>query len=235
RSWNDALARRPRTAVVANADDPLVAWAASGSADVTWVSAGLPWTHDATSCLACGGLIRFGTRGWCCTACPARRPDPTVSLAGRTVHSPWADALPLRLRVPGRCNVANATFAATAAMRLGVPPAIAADAAAAICSVDGRYSRVRVGDRVARLLLAKNPVGWMETFDILAPAPTPVVIVVNDGTADGRDVSWLWDVPFERLGRRSVVAAGTRAVDLGLRLRYAGVPHAVVPDPVDAI
>src|SRR5205823_6263241 len=80
-----------------------------------------------------------------------------------------------------------------------------------------------------------NPVGWMETFDILAPAPTPVVIVVNDGTADGRDVSWLWDVPFERLGRRSVVAAGTRAVDLGLRLRYAGVPHAVVPDPVDAI
>src|SRR5205085_2177985 len=144
----------------------------------------------------------FGPTGWQCTSCPARRPDSAVTLAGTTVRSPWADALRLHLRVPGRCNVANAAFATTAAIRLGVAPAVASAAAGAIRTVDGRYSRVGVGSRCARLLLAKNPVGWMETFDMLAAAPAPVVIVVNDGAADGRDVSWLWDVPFERLGRR---------------------------------
>ena len=73
---------------------------------------------------------------------------------------------------------------------------------------------------------------------LLDPA-SALLLVVNAREADGRDTSWLWDVPFERLtparGMRSVVAAGERAADLGLRLDYARVEHRTVPDPLAAL
>ena len=87
----------------------------------------------------------------------------------------------------------------------------------------------------ARLLLAKNPAGWLEVFDVLRPPPVPVVVAINARIADGRDPSWLWDVPFERLAGRLVVASGERARDLAVRLRYASVEHGLEPDPVAAI
>ena len=61
------------------------------------------------------------------------------------------------------------------------------------------------------------------------------MLSVNARTADGFDTSWLWDVPFERLAGRAVVATGERRLDLAVRLRYAGVDHAVVDGPVSAI
>jgi UDP-N-acetylmuramyl tripeptide synthase len=75
----------------------------------------------------------------------------------------------------------------------------------------------------ALLLLAKNPAGWEEVFDMLPPPPAPVVVAVNARTADGHDPSWLWDVPFERLAGRPVVATGERYLDLAVRLHYAGL------------
>ncbi len=89
-----------------------------------------------------------------------------------------------------------------------------------------------------RLLLAKNPAGWTAIFDLLdesGPNHLPVVLSVNARVADGLDTSWLWDVPFERLAGRPVVATGDRRLDLAVRLRYAEVPCTVVPDPLDAL
>ncbi|MCL2451100.1 MAG: DUF1727 domain-containing protein, partial [Polyangiaceae bacterium] len=75
-----------------------------------------------------------------------------------------------------------------------------------------------------------------EALDILAPPPAPVVAAINARVADGHDPSWLWDVPFERLAGREVVAAGDRALDLAVRLRYAGVEHRVHSgSPLDAV
>ena len=85
------------------------------------------------------------------------------------------------------------------------------------------------------MLLAKNPAGWLEVFDLLSVPPTPVVIAVNSRVADGRDPSWLWDVPFERLQGRVVVATGERSRDLAVRLHYAGVQHRHEPDPLLAM
>jgi UDP-N-acetylmuramyl tripeptide synthase len=79
--------------------------------------------------------------------------------------------------------------------------------------------------------MAKNPAGWQEALDILAPAPSPVILGINARVADGHDPSWLWDVPFERLAGRRVVATGERALDLAVRLRYAGVEHEVHRGP----
>ncbi len=238
-TWRDVLARSPRIHVVANADDPLVAWAASAASSVTWVGAGQPWTVDAAGCPNCGGRIHFGTEGaasgWACSACPLARPDLDAWIEGQTIVTRDGSRLAFHLRLPGRCNEANALMAMVAAGRFGVPGEAALAAMAGTSEVAGRYRSVVAGSTTARLLLAKNPAGWLEVFDLLAPPPTPVVIGINARIADGKDPSWLWDVPFERLRGRLVVATGERSRDLAVRLHYAEVEHRHEPDPVLAI
>jgi UDP-N-acetylmuramyl tripeptide synthase len=236
-SWRRTFGAEAEAAtVVANADDPLVVWGAHGAADVCWVGAGQPWTLDASGCPRCGGRIVFGHDGaWACDGCDFRRPHLDVRLEAGWVIGPDGRHTRLRLSLPGRANQANAAMALAVAARLGVDPEAAATAMGEVCEVEGRYATAQVGAREARLLLAKNPAGWLEVFDVLRPPPVPVVVVINARIADGRDPSWLWDVPFERLAGRLVVASGERARDLAVRLRYASVEHGLEADPVAAI
>ena len=90
-------------------------------------------------------------------------------------------------------------------------------------SVAGRYTTVERDGRVLRLLLAKNPAGWLEAFDVTDPA-LPVILSVNAQVPDGRDTSWLWDVDYGVLKGRPVAVTGERRLDLALRLHVAGVP-----------
>jgi UDP-N-acetylmuramyl tripeptide synthase len=232
--WREAVASNPAAHVVANADDPLVVWSATEAQTVTWVAAGQPWQEDAVGCPSCGGRISFVEADWGCQACDFARPQPAVSIEGGDLVTAEG-TFPLRLALPGRANRANAAMAATAAAVAGVGTAEALSAMAATAEIDGRYRRASVGGAQARLLLAKNPAGWLEVFEMLAPAPTPVVVVINARVADGRDPSWLWDVPFERLAGRPVAASGERSRDLAVRLSYAGVDHRRIDDPVEAI
>ena len=236
-SWRATIAERQAggrpTHVVANADDPLVVWAALASASVTWVGAGQRWTADASGCPSCGSRITFAdeTAGsWACSSCDLRRPALDIWLDGDAIVTRDGARVPLHLRLPGRCNQANAAMAMAGAGHLGVDATDAVAAMAATGEVGGRYRTISVGSTSARLLLAKNPAGWLEVFDLLAPPPTPVVVAINARIADGRDPSWLWDVPFERLKGRLVIATGERSRDLAVRLHYAGVEHRVQPD-----
>ncbi|WP_137816680.1 DUF1727 domain-containing protein, partial [Gandjariella thermophila] len=77
--------------------------------------------------------------------------------------------------------------------------------------------------------------GWQEMLSVIADHQRPLVIAVNAREADGFDTSWLWDVRFELLRGRHVIASGERATDLAVRLRYAGVAHELQPDPVAAV
>ena len=101
--------------------------------------------------------------------------------------------------------------------------------------VAGRFTTRLVGGVRTRLMLAKNPAGWSELLDLVGKDDGPIVISINSRTADGADPSWLWDVPFERLSPRVVVATGDRCRDLSVRLHYAGVPHVMEDDPVTAV
>jgi lipid II isoglutaminyl synthase (glutamine-hydrolysing) len=260
--WREACRLAgPGSVVVANADDPLVVWAASAAPRVTWVGAGLRWNHDAAGCPQCGGPVQFepvpvradvaapgsisnasgsNDAGWRCGACGFSRPSPDIWLGPEGVHegrvlfgSGQQFSLPLGL--PGRCNQANAAMALAGAIALGadIDPAMAA--MGSVHEVAGRYATVLVGATRCRLLLAKNPAGWAEVFDMVAPAPAPLVISINARTADGHDPSWLWDVPFEWLRGRRVVATGERRLDLAVRLHYAEVEHTLEPGPVAAV
>lgn len=222
--------------VVANADDPLVVWAATAAPNVEWVGAGALWQSDAVGCPACEGPIVFepSGSGWS-SGCGLRRPDPALSLAGDDVLLPGGLRLPLRLGLPGRFNRANAAVALAAALVLGAEPEPALAAMRKVEDVEGRFSTLQVGTVRARLLLAKNPAGWTELLELLGDGRMPVVVGINARVADGHDPSWLWDVPFERLADRQVVATGERARDLAVRLRYAGVSHVCVPDQLEAL
>ena len=242
--WRAALAAAPRATVVANADDPLVVWAAGAAAKVSWVGAGLRWQLDAVGCPSCEGRIAFDAAGsWACaTGCGFERPVPTATLLSPEPEAAgyrglWDDGRsePIPLLLPGRFNHANALMAAVAAESLGVPASVGLAAMATVDQVAGRFT-VRVVDGVQiRLMLAKNPAGWSELLDLVAHDEGPIVISINARTADGADPSWLWDVPFERLSERVVVASGDRCRDLSVRLHYAGVTHMMEEDPLAAL
>jgi len=249
--------------VVANADDPLVVWAARPAGDrVRWVAAGQPWTADAMVCPRCAHLLNRGDvaeprpgapsaagvaapaeaaphsgADWWCTHCGLRRPTASVTVTPTgacTARLSTAEGTTtVSLQLPGRCNLANAAVAVSAAVAVGVPLGTAAAALPAVRSVQGRYSTGTLAGVPVRLLLAKNPAGWVEMLDLvdeLGPR-TPVLVHFHARGADGRDPSWIWDVPVRRLLGHPVAVSGERAADVLLRLATAGVHAEAVSDP----
>ncbi len=239
--WRAALAASPHTHVVANADDPLVVWGAGAARHVHWAGAGLRWQLDAVGCPSCGGRIEFGLSGWSCASeCGLARPSPEARLEctpDGSARGTWADgrSYPIELALPGRFNRANALMAAVASEACGVDAGVALRAMKGVEEVAGRFTVKPVGGVPARLMLAKNPAGWDELLDLVALDECPVIVSINARVADGADPSWLWDVPFERLAGRVVVATGERYRDLSVRLQYAGVEHRREADPVRAV
>lgn len=234
--WRAMGATLPHTVAVANVDDPLVVWAALGFSQQVWVAAGQKWVLDATVCPACGELLSRTPGQWACGSCGLARPAPSVvteSVDSIRVDGERYDA---QLALPGVVNTGNAAMALAAArVAFGVEPAAALAAMSVVGDVQGRYRQVPLGGRTARLLLAKNPAGWLEMLELVESAPPrPMVIHFHARVADGRDPSWLWDVPLERLAGRELHISGERAEDVGLRLAYAGVPYTLHGSPQQA-
>jgi UDP-N-acetylmuramyl tripeptide synthase len=134
---------------------------------------------------------------------------------------------PIELGLPGLYNVYNAVAAAALARTLGADLDEIAAGLERFSAAFGRFERIAVGGKRILLLLIKNPAGANEAVRTLADggAPRLVVVALNDEIADGRDVSWIWDVDFEPLlpGLETLVASGGRAAELALRFRYGGL------------
>jgi lipid II isoglutaminyl synthase (glutamine-hydrolysing) len=211
----------------------------------------LPHAVDAATCRRCGHDLAYDALysahlgAWRCPGCGNARPP--LDVAGTDVHLEGVEALrttvelrgagepravPLSLAVPGLYNAYNAVAAVAAATAFGVAPGAAAGALAAFRSAFGRIERVALQGRTLTMALVKNPVGFNETLRMLTAASggleTPTLIAINDLFADGRDVSWLWDVDFELLaeGTAPLSTTGLRGPDMANRLKYAGVDPA---------
>ncbi len=206
---------------------------------------GMSHAADAKHCRRCGAPYLFdavymGHLGhYHCAACGQTRPAPTVTATDITLEGVRAARFTLRtpagqaqvaLALPGLYNVYNALAAAALATALDIPlPTIVAGLQATPPAF-GRAESVALDGRELRILLVKNPAGANEVLRTLAlePGEHDLLGVLNDNIADGRDVSWIWDADFELLsGRlRSVTCAGTRAPELAVRLKYAGIDPA---------
>jgi UDP-N-acetylmuramyl tripeptide synthase len=219
--WRTALAAHPDVAVVGNADDPMVVWAAVNAAHVTWFSAGQRWHDDSWVCPECGSPIERAGGDWRCTGCTLRRPTPQWTVEDEGVIDPKGDWHLVKLQLPGQVNLGNAATALAVAAEFGVRPLEAVPRLATVTSVAGRYAQVERDGRNVRLLLAKNPASWLEAFDMAEEEPT--LLSVNARDPDGFDTSWLYDVDFSPLRGRPVLITGDRAFDLAVRLEVNGV------------
>lgn len=239
------------TVVVVNADDPLVGDLARdrpgaiafGLDDPGRARPALQHAADSTHCLRCGTPYDYAAAyvghlgDYRCPACGHSRPPLEVSAraveleglerASFELVTPQG-ARRIRLGVPGLYNVYNAVAAAALARALGSSLDEIQAGLERFGAAFGRFERIPAGDRSFLILLVKNPAGANEVIRTLVEgdAPKIAVIALNDGIADGRDVSWIWDVDFEPLlaGLDRVVATGDRAAELALRFKYGGLP-----------
>jgi UDP-N-acetylmuramyl tripeptide synthase len=235
RRWREALAAAPDCMVIANADDPLIAWAASAASHVTWVAAGQRWHEDSWCCPQCGSHLRRDELGWRCGECGFARPPTRWVLTEDAVIDESGQLRELALALPGRANRSNAVVALAVGAYFGAALDQALPRLRQVSSVAGRYTQVQRHGRTVRLLLAKNPAGWLEALDILAPSPGPVLLAVNAQTPDGKDTSWLWDVDYRRLRGRPVYVSGERRLDLAVRLEADDVAFELVDGIDDAV
>jgi UDP-N-acetylmuramyl tripeptide synthase len=235
RRWRQALAGAEGCLVVANADDPLVAWAASLAPHVTWVAAGQRWREDSWCCPECGSHLRRDELGWRCGECKFARPPTRWVLSGDSVIDEAGQVHELALSLPGRANRSNAVVALAVASYFGASVDQALPLVRNVASVAGRYTQVQRQGRNVRLLLAKNPAGWLEAFDVLGPPPGPVLLAVNAQVPDGKDTSWLWDVDYRVLTGRRVLVAGERRLDLAVRLEADQVGFELADGLDDAV
>ena len=262
--WRELVSRlAPETTLVVCADDPLTASIAEGHPalvrygidDPSIALAAAPHAADARFCVRCGHAYDYRAAyvghlsDYACPNCGnARAP---LDLAARAVNLRGLDGtafdlcrggehVRVELALPGLYNVENALAAAALAVELGEPLAVIADGLARFRGAFGRFQRLRVAEAELVLLLIKNPAGANEVLRILPAGDATLLFALNDRIADGRDVSWVWDVDWELIAPRvrHVVTSGTRAADAALRLKYAGVNGTaieVVPDLARAL
>ena len=235
RIWRDALAAAPDCRVVANADDPLITWAAGGAQQVTWVAAGQRWHEDSWCCPECGSHLRRDDLGWRCGECSFAGPPASWLLDGSAVIDGHGNVRELSLTLPGRANRSNAVMALAVADFFGAELDQALSGLRGVTSVAGRYTRVVRRGRQLRLLLAKNPAGWLEAFDVLTEGTGPVLLAVNAQVPDGKDTSWLWDVDYRVLRGRTVLVTGERRLDLAVRLEADEVGFELADGVADAV
>jgi UDP-N-acetylmuramyl tripeptide synthase len=253
--WGAAVARLgAETTLVVNADDPSLAEITRdvvapritfGIASSRYQLDRLPHAADAAVCRRCGADLVYEALyvshlgDWRCPRCTATRPaldvaGSKIELLGveslRLTVAGAAGALELETGVPGLYNAYNVIAAAAVARAAGVPDETIAWARRNFKAAFGRIERVNLRGRTLTLALVKNPVGFNEVLRMLTSATegltVPTMIAINDLHADGRDVSWLWDVDFELLarGRAMLTTTGLRGADMANRLKYAGVP-----------
>jgi lipid II isoglutaminyl synthase (glutamine-hydrolysing) len=234
------------TTLVLNGDDPQVGSLGPaivyGVDDPSVARPSLQHAADSKYCIRCGTPYVYraayvGHLGdYACPNCGHARPALDVAARSVELHGLERAAFDLvtrdgtrriELQLPGLYNVYNALGAATLTLSLGMSLDDVAAGLARFSAAFGRFERIAVDDKRLLLLLIKNPAGANEAVRTLVDgaAPRMAVLALNDAIADGRDVSWIWDVDFEPLldGLETVVVTGSRAAELGLRLKYGGL------------
>lgn len=255
-----ALTASPDTVLVYNADDPLCARIADEVPNRT-VAFGLSESMglaqntvtDAQMCQKCDGMVRYHYRqygqlgDYFCDQCDFAR--PTLDFAGRDIAI-GPSGVTMEVCGPAGCESVHtpqptpyAAYNLVASYALcrevGIPTADFQRAQDAFNPRNGRLQRYRLGGRDVLLNLAKNPTGFNQNLKIVEAdrGPKMVAFFINDQVADGRDISWIWDIDFEELADQPdtvVFAGGSRAHDLAVRLKYAGIEAAVIESIEDA-
>lgn len=240
RQVDKALSATPAKLVL-NADDPFASGLSSDGERVYFGIGEEAYRFDyervseSVYCQECGQLlsydsVHFGQLGHYRCECGYRRPDAVYELSGLQPNPLMirlqGDDTEFRSQLAGTYNAYNILAAIAAAKELGVDSGAIAKALLGYRNVEGRMQKFQYRGVSHVLNLTKNPAGANAVIGELVTnsEAKQFLFILNDHTADGQDVSWIWDVDFERLRDarlQSVICAGTRAKELEVRLRYA--------------
>ncbi|MEC4815496.1 MAG: Mur ligase family protein [Scytonema sp. PMC 1069.18] len=226
--WTKAISTStPETVAIANADDPTLSYLGQQlSQKVLFFGLNepekyldeIPHAVDSIFCPSCGhsldykGVYLSHLGDFHCPKCGFSKSQPTLD------SREWSQIL------IGLYNKYNTLAAATAAMELGVDEEIIRDTVNNFQAAFGRAEELEVDGKRVRILLSKNPVGTNETIRVVTESSDKTtLLVLNDRTPDGTDVSWIWDVDTEKFVERggTLVVSGDRVYDMALRLRYS--------------
>jgi UDP-N-acetylmuramyl tripeptide synthase len=252
--WRSAVGDLPlEAALIVNGDDPQVGALGEereptsrtvfGLDDPRHAHPVLQHAADSKWCIRCGTPYEYAAAymghlgDYRCPSCGHSRPK--LDVIARKIELDGVErvsfelvtpqgARTVALRLPGLYNVYNALAAASLALALESSLDEVQAGLEGFSAAFGRFERIDLGDKSLLMLLIKNPAGANEAVRTLlaGDAPKVALIALNDATADGRDVSWIWDVDFEPLlsGLEKLVATGDRAAELALRFKYGGLP-----------
>ncbi len=250
--WRAAVQQLPEdSSLVLNGDDPQVGdlgrerqsamRTTFGVDDPRHAHPALQHAADSKWCIRCGTPYEYAAAyighlgDYRCPACGHARPPLDVVARGIELDGIERVSFDLvtpegsrtvQLRVPGLYNVYNALAAASLALALGASLEEIQQGLEAFHAAFGRFERIDLDGKSLLVLLIKNPAGANEAIRTLlsGKAPKLLLVALNDATADGRDVSWVWDVDFEPLlpALEQLVATGDRAAELALRFKYGG-------------
>ena len=217
----------PETVVIPNADDPTLSNLGQqlpqrvlffGLNEPEHYLEAIPHAVDSIYCPRCGhsldykGVYLSHLGDFTCPKCGFSKSKPTLE------SNEWSQIL------VGLYNKYNTLAAATAAIELGVDEATIRDTINNFQAAFGRAEDLVINGKRVRILLSKNPVGTNETIRVVTQSTDKTtLLVLNDRTPDGTDVSWIWDVDTEKLVERggTLVVSGDRVYDMALRLRYS--------------
>ncbi|MCC5602624.1 Mur ligase family protein [Nostoc favosum] len=217
----------PETVVIPNADDPTLSNLGQqlpqrvlffGLNEPEHYLEAIPHAVDSIYCPKCGhsldykGVYLSHLGDFTCPNCGFSKSKPALE------SSEWSQIL------VGLYNKYNTLAAATAAIDLGVDEVTIRDTINTFQAAFGRAEDLVINGKRVRILLSKNPVGTNETIRVVTQSTDKTtLLVLNDRTPDGTDVSWIWDVDTEKLVERggTLVVSGDRVYDMALRLRYS--------------
>lgn len=254
---HDAILKVPDAKLVLNADDSLcsalgripgreiIYYGINGSA---YNSSEDIVNSDAMFCMFCKSRYEFDYRiyghlgGFHCPSCGYRRPDPfiecvkveEITSAHSLVKLKIGDESGLqtaKINLPGIYNIYNALAAAACGIAINCPVETVLNSLANFECGFGRMETIKVGEKTIKIILVKNPTGFNQVLSFLMSKENGfrLAFAINDRLADGIDISWLWDVDFEKLYNVAdkidvIFASGIRAEDMALRLKYAEIP-----------
>jgi lipid II isoglutaminyl synthase (glutamine-hydrolysing) len=260
--WRAAVSGLPDdTVVVLNADDPQVGSLGGtvyyGLDDPSVARPSLQHAADSKYCVRCGTPYVYASAyvghlgDYRCPNCGHER--PALDVVARSIELEGLERAAfdlvtpegprrVELALPGLYNVYNALGAAALTRALGIALDDIVAGLGRFSAAFGRFERIPVDGKQLLLLLIKNPAGANEAVRTLVEGRPPrfAVVALNDAIADGRDVSWIWDVDFEPLlgGLERLVVSGSRAAELALRFKYGGLDESAIevePDLLRAL
>ncbi len=232
--WHKALSTLPHTTqLILNADDPQIAYLGKkskldelyfGVNEKSLKKSGIDHSSDSTFCPNCGEKLTYTKTFyshlgiWECSNCQLIHPTHTTTSA---TYYP----------LTGLYNKYNTHAAVLTCQFLEIPNEDIDAALRTFSPSFGRQEQLLIDGKQIQIILAKNPAGFDQALaTVLEQKTKNIVFALNDNAADGTDISWIWDVDFETLIdlKISITLSGTRAAELALRLKYAGVPSFVV-------